>query len=222
MSASDPVVIACPACGTRYRVSRASLGPVGKTVRCSRCGHRWFAETPEAEETPPPLPEGVRTVEVELQAPPRGGRLALAGWLLVVLFVLVVAGLLVGRNEIVAAFPQAAPWYQRLGLPVRLPLDLEIRNLRSERRVEDGLPVLVIRGEVYNVGDAPRPVPPLRVRLLDAAGEELDSGLFDVSERELSPGGVTRFEARMVDPPRAAVRYEVTFDPRVPPSDEAG
>ncbi|GBD40962.1 hypothetical protein HRbin39_00334 [bacterium HR39] len=222
MSASEPVVITCPSCGTRYRVSRGSLGPVGKTVRCSRCSHRWFAEAPKVDEPPPPLPEGVRALELEATAPPPRRGLALAGWLLVVLFVLVVAGLVVGRNEIVAAFPRVAPWYERLGLPVRVPLGLEIRNLRSERRVEDGLPMLVIRGDVHNVSDAPRPVPPLRVRLLDAAGEELDSGLFDAPVRELPPGGTTRFEARMVDPPRAAVRYEVTFDPRIPPREQEG
>jgi predicted Zn finger-like uncharacterized protein len=45
--------IVCPNCSTRYRVDAGAIGREGRTVRCSRCGHRWFValeiEAPEAE-----------------------------------------------------------------------------------------------------------------------------------------------------------------------------
>lgn len=37
------MLIVCPNCATSYDVKAASLGPAGRSVRCIRCGHLWFA-----------------------------------------------------------------------------------------------------------------------------------------------------------------------------------
>lgn len=59
------VIIACPACATRYAVPDNAIGVDGRTVRCAKCRHSWFqegpalAERPEAAQpptSPPPPP----------------------------------------------------------------------------------------------------------------------------------------------------------------------
>lgn len=43
------MIIACPACSTRYAVPDSAIGLEGRTVRCAKCRHSWFQEGPELE-----------------------------------------------------------------------------------------------------------------------------------------------------------------------------
>ncbi|GGC36939.1 hypothetical protein GCM10011371_25410 [Novosphingobium marinum] len=41
------MIIACPACSTRYVVPDSAIGAEGRTVRCAKCRHSWFQEGPD-------------------------------------------------------------------------------------------------------------------------------------------------------------------------------
>lgn len=53
------MIIACPACATRYVVPDSAVGVDGRTVRCAKCRHSWFQEGPRIELPPTPAPEVV-------------------------------------------------------------------------------------------------------------------------------------------------------------------
>jgi predicted Zn finger-like uncharacterized protein len=55
------MIIACPACGTRYAVPDAAIGSEGRTVRCAKCKHSWFQD--------PPVLDLVAPVEASSPAP---------------------------------------------------------------------------------------------------------------------------------------------------------
>lgn len=56
------MIIACPACTTRYVVPDTAIGPEGRMVRCAKCRNSWFQDAgdlpPIAESAPssPPAP----------------------------------------------------------------------------------------------------------------------------------------------------------------------
>lgn len=67
------MIIACPACNTRYVVPDSAIGVEGRTVRCAKCKHSWFQEGPQLDlasdgvsEVPPPAPPAAAS-----QPPPK-------------------------------------------------------------------------------------------------------------------------------------------------------
>ena len=72
------MIIACPACATRYVVPDASVGIEGRTVRCAKCRHSWHQDGPELDlakpeslaEMAPSEPAAKAPVQSEPRVPP--------------------------------------------------------------------------------------------------------------------------------------------------------
>ena len=163
----------------------------------------------EPEPAPEPVDTGERGPRWTPSKPPgraRGRREAslAAGW---VLFLVVVTGLAAGfyfgRAQLVAMVPQMTRLYDLVGLSAEsAELGLELRDVKSVRRLVDGDRVVVIEGLVVNVSGQTRRVPPLRASLTDAEGVELDRWTFEAADATLAPGGATEFETVAKNPPR--------------------
>lgn len=50
------MIIACPACSTRYVVPDSAIGVEGRTVRCAKCRHSWFQHGPDLPPREEPAP----------------------------------------------------------------------------------------------------------------------------------------------------------------------
>ncbi len=213
------MIITCPTCETRYTLADSSVGPQGRRVRCAKCGHIWWQEAPEEEPDPPE--DTVTEVHTARPAaperPPAAGRAAtrraLVGW---GLFLAALGGILAGgyagRTAVVWFWPPAALLYETIGLPVEPPgAGLQFRNVRFEQTVADGTPVLVIDGEVVNVSDVERPVPPMRLVSLGEGGKPLRTRSVEASAARLPPGEAATFRDAQPDP-GAVQEVSLTFE----------
>ena len=213
------MILSCSACLTRYLVDPTLLGPEGRVVRCAKCGHHWMQTPPKdlpKQVVSPPLHAAPRAIPrgSNLPALPRQpARTGALGWMaLAVIVAGVLGGGVLARETIVAAWPPAARLYETVGLPVERPgAGLELRNMASSRRVVDGVPVLIIEGEVTNVSDGVRDVPKMRAALHDVKEREVRQWTFSAVQTRLMPGESGSFVTRVDNPPNWATGLTITF-----------
>jgi len=168
------------------------------------------------EPEPPPAPiRRARDYEpgANLPAFPRERRSGAAvAWLALAVAVLLLGGAgVAARDAVVAAWPPAARLYSTVGLSAELPgSGLEFRNVTTQRRLESDREVVVIEGEVVNVSNRDRVVPPLRAALT-SEGKEISYWTFEATQSRLLPGESARFVTRTDEPAEAATDIKIRF-----------
>ena len=126
---------------------------------------------------------------------------------------IVIAGLALGRNAIVATWPDTVGVYDSAGLSIRVPHadGLRISDIESERVQGGNGAILLVRGVVENTIEYSRTVPALQAALVDEAGTELHRWRVAAVSPVLSGGQSTAFESWLASPPEGAARVSVSF-----------
>lgn len=133
------------------------------------------------------------------------------------LFLLLLPGGLAGggylfQERVVALWPPAAGYYEKLGLRREIVgAGLAFRNVLADRRMKDGRDVLVIRGVVANTVDKAVDLPLLRVSLYEQ-DRSIQEKVVPPPVVFLDPGATTSFSVGVEDVNPAATRFEVTFE----------
>ncbi len=125
------MIVTCSSCSTRYQVDPNAIGPTGRIVKCTRCGHSWRQDPPgetlveirdpqtdsvrieRSPRRPRPIPKGSNLPVI----PGKKARSQLMGWMVLIAVVsAVVTGGIFYRNQITHAWPPAQKLYRVLGL----------------------------------------------------------------------------------------------------------
>ena len=170
-------------------------------------------EPPPRRERPPEL-----TAEQRHQLPavprrkPRRGAALASTLTAVTLLAGIGYAAIVERGRIVGVLPATASLYARAGFPVNdTGLGLEFRNVTTSRAMANGLPSLVIAGEVKNVSSVARAVPKLVVILRDSGEHDLQDMTVAAPAERLQPGESVPFHTSITQPAEAASGVVVTF-----------
>jgi predicted Zn finger-like uncharacterized protein len=214
------MIVTCPACTTRYLVDPRALGSAGRVVRCANCSKTWHQTPPDDLPHSLDIAPGVTEpafstgrVQLPALAQRRAPPWTTVAWGALVLLLLlgVIAGIS-ARESLVALWPPATRLYTMIGLPVSPPgIGLELRKTVPAFSTENGVRALVVEGEVANVSQVARAVPPLKVTLRDRDGVELQSLSFNVAEQRLLPGASVAFRTSIAQPNPAATSVLVTI-----------
>jgi len=214
------MIVTCPSCSTRYLVETEKLGAQGRMVRCGSCGHTWHQASPDAPVVELMMPETTLGPGEKRGLPAiperKRTRKSLAAFLIILLLLAGAGwGAVFMRDRVMALVPQTARFYAKLGLGPAQPQSgpgVELRNVTPTRGFENGLPVLLIDGQVVNLSSSTRKVPRLKAILRDAHDQELTSWSFDSGIGQLAPGGAASFHTVLSQPSELAAGVVVTFD----------
>jgi predicted Zn finger-like uncharacterized protein len=246
------MILVCPSCDTRYFAEDSAVGKEGRRVRCASCGHSWFAKAPEDGDASAPEDAGLTREQVERlrqtaaanSASSKGPHsefrakevarrkksrtmAAWSGWGAgLVIFLGFIGGLVVFRDGVVSAWPQAASVFRMVGLDVNR-FGLQFINVGAKRSFEGTTPVLTVSGQAVNHGSRPRVAPRLRVSLRDEKGKEVAFWEDDIAGvASIAPGQTVDFTTLKKSPPLETFDLQVTFAVRDPadhaPSGDTG
>ncbi len=114
------------------------------------------------------------------------------------------------REDVVRSLPSTAGLYALAGLPVNLR-GLEFSGITQRRDFDDGLPVLIVEGEIHNLEAASLPVPALRFSLRGQGGSEIYAWTIEPRQKIIEAGASMTFRTRLASPPRNADDMLIRF-----------
>jgi predicted Zn finger-like uncharacterized protein len=122
----------------------------------------------------------------------------------------VVVSLVLWRKDIVRLAPQTASLYSAIGLKVNLR-GLTFANIKTIKEVQEGVPVLVVEGQIVAEGRQAVEVPRLRFAIRNASGYEIYSWTTIAGRTVLAPGEAIDFRSRLASPPADGRDVAVRF-----------
>ncbi len=118
--------------------------------------------------------------------------------------------LLAARQQVVRFLPQTASLYAAIGLPVNLR-GLAFENITILRETEDGVPMLVVAGDIVGTTGRHTEVPRLRFSVTNEDGKEIYAWTALPPRNLLPPGETLPFRSRLASPPAEASGVSVRF-----------
>ncbi len=229
------MIVSCPSCATKIELPNET-GLDATFMRCQRCGHGWM-ESP-ATDVNDLVPVGADNrhaeavddaearVIAEARKIARAAKLAehkaktarerrmaqMRGWAGLAAGICLLLGAVVLMPErIVQASPAAAKLYLLAGKTVNI-YGLSISSIQQQFMIVNGQPVLALRGQIKNITDDDRRVPPLRFVLRNANGDQLHAWtLNSVGKGPIGAGVASSFVTRLAAPPAGMESVEIRF-----------
>lgn len=246
------MILDCPKCHAKYNIADSAIPAVGRNVRCASCGHYWFQKSPTSLVLKPEIGADNSRMKFEEEngnpkaPPPRFGNAEKKPHELVrekaftkakflhyaaissawfVAFAILTGGILysvTNRETIVKKWPNSASFFAMLGARANT-YGLEITKVQVRAGQDTQGQRLVIAGVIKSTSYVAKPVPYLRISLVDEKNKKVASWLADPGITVITPMAEQPFESIRRPIPQGNLRAIVTFNdpPRDLPNGQA-
>jgi predicted Zn finger-like uncharacterized protein len=230
------MILTCPKCATSYTIDEAHLGADGRNVRCQACRATWFATRPPATPDEPielvaaaPVPPAPPAREVKARELPRLYRKLMEDkkrlkaltqqgliWGGMTLAFIAILGIgFAMRVDIVKAFPSTAKAFASVDPHIEddaIGMRIVPGRQKMIASLKGGRFVVSVTTDVQNLKKEANPLAPMRVRLLDAHGNELSNNMISLKDTVLTPHGTSTVSFDVPDPKNLAISADLEFD----------
>ncbi|HEX2580632.1 MAG TPA: zinc-ribbon domain-containing protein [Dongiaceae bacterium] len=223
------MLIVCPSCTTSFAVPDHLIGPMGRTVQCTRCAHRWkamrVAQEPPAEPTQPMVETPYPSIpDIERRVRPIGpGELReyRFPWIRLLILVLLFAIAGAGYYYWAQIDPLVEDLWNRSGIAGYLHLGsaekqpsaqrLQIANVHFNR-LDHAHGDILIEAQLFNPTETALPPPPMIAVALDKHGKELPPYRSILLEKTtVAPGETLTFQTMLHHTPDAVETLRLGF-----------
>ena len=190
------MILQCPQCQARYLVPDGAIGASGRTVRCGKCQHNWFAApTEESAKALDELDQMLDQINVAPKPIPAGSNLPVVGKRKASIL-LKLSTLLTGTAAVALLLVWLAP-----GL-VKLPRSqgLMLGEVAIHHETDDKHNYYQLSGKIVNTSKAAKTVPTLRVTLVDDDGMSLQYWDFGGKGKTIAPSQSLPFSTGKLAP----------------------
>ncbi len=137
------------------------------------------------------------------------------GWgLATAMAAVVIAVLVLGREQLVSFWPPAGQVYASLGFEQVDPAvgdGLELRDIVPSREEQSGVAYLVLDGMIVNISEDTIDVPQLLAVVRNAENVALQQWTFRADVASLQPGQSAAFTTRLAEPADSAADVKIEF-----------
>jgi hypothetical protein len=205
-------MIRCAVCGNSWIESRAMtvIDAVALQEQAAAKSKR-VEQDLIAEREVARLAQAARAAEAKFAAARARRRKERRGWVLLAASIALPAAVAMTMpQEVARAFPPSRMIYSLAGLDINIS-ELAFRHVGQQHRIIDGVRVLAIQGEIVNVGQRERKIPPLAFYLQDDRLKAIYDWRLSTATRPIKPGEVSSFVTRLASPPDQARHIEIRF-----------
>ncbi len=230
------MILTCPHCETQYKLSDDRLMPTGHRVKCTQCSHIWlqipeekdvsdrtqefrdivvdFQEIPESVK---PMGQGDVGPLIMSHRPSASSSAGFTGYAAAAcVFVVILMGMVKGREAVVHAWPPAYLLYETMGLSIAVPGEgAGFAGLRAEADSphEDGGENVSVAGRIVNPSGSALDIPIIEASLRSEEGKIIGRRLIHSIQPSVESGQSVDFSADFRGITEKAVDVRLRFLP---------